>query len=64
MIVESAVVTTINKKKNAINGVYLNNQRTHQLDTRQVFLSDNEYHTSIDKIAQSIDTFTKSYNFV
>ena len=31
----------------------------HQLDTRQVCLSDNEYHISIDKIAQSFDIFTK-----
>ena len=59
MIVESAVATTINKKQNAINGVYLNNQRTHQLDTQQVCLSDNEHHISLDKIAQSIDIFTK-----
>ena len=59
MIVESAVATTINKKQNAINGVYLNKWRTHQLETRQVCLSDNEYHISIDKFAQSIDIFTK-----
>ena len=64
MIVESAVATIINKELNAINGVYLNNKQTHQLDTRQVCLSDNEYHISIDKIAQSIDIFAKKSNFV
>ena len=48
--------TTINKKQYAINGVYLINVRTHQLDTRNVCISGNEYHIIIDKIAQYIDT--------
>ena len=59
MIVESAVATTINEKKYAINGVYLNNLRTLQLYTWQVCLFDNEYHMSMYKIAQSIDVFIK-----